>query len=88
MLSFTKLEQDVTATMSEDNRWMRQAAMVSSIGLLIAVSTLIGMGLGYWLDSKLGTKPWLAFVLTLLGLASGIYESAKIIMAAIRSEDE
>lgn len=89
MLSFTKLEQDVTATMSDsDNRWMRQGAMVSSIGLLIVVSTLIGIGLGYWLDSKLGTKPWLAFVFTLLGLAAGIYESAKIILAAIRSEDD
>lgn len=65
---------------------MRQGAMVSSIGLLIVVSTLIGMGIGYWLDSKLGTTPWLAFVLTLLGLAAGIYESAKIILAAIRDE--
>jgi ATP synthase protein I len=89
MLSFTKLERDVTATMSEsDNRWMRQGLMVSSIGLLIVVSTLLGMGLGYWLDSKLGTEPWLAFVFTMLGLASGIYESARIIIAAIKSEDD
>lgn len=71
-----------------DNSWMRQGAMVSSIGLLIVVATLLGMGLGYWLDSKLHTSPWLAFICTLLGLASGIYESARIIMAAIRSEDE
>lgn len=89
MLSSTKLEQDVTAAMSESNNsWMRQGAMVSSIGLLIAVSTLIGLGLGYWLDSKLGTTPWLAFVLTMLGLAAGIYESARIILNAIRSEDD
>jgi len=75
--------------MSESNNsWMRQGAMVSSIGLLIAVSTLIGLGLGYWLDSKLGTTPWLAFVLTMLGLAAGIYESARIILNAIRSEDD
>jgi len=66
---------------------MTQAAMVSSIGLLIVVSTLIGLGVGYWLDSKLGTKPWLAFVCTLLGLAAGMYESARIILNAIRSED-
>jgi ATP synthase protein I len=89
VLSSTKLEQDVTATMSESNNsWMRQGAMVSSIGLIIAVSTLIGLGLGYWLDSKLGTTPWLAFVLTMLGLAAGIYESARIILNAIRSEDD
>ena len=88
MLPFTRLKQDVTATMSEsNNRWMTQAALVSSIGLLIVVSTLMGLGLGYWLDGKLGTKPWLAFVLTLVGLAAGIYESARIILNAIRSED-
>lgn len=66
---------------------MRKGAMVSSIGLLIVVSTLLGLGLGYWLDSKLGTKPWLAFVFTILGLASGMYESYRIIMAAIRDDE-
>ena len=38
-----------------DNRWMAQAAMVSSVGLLVVVATFIGLGIGYWLDSKLGT---------------------------------
>lgn len=75
--------------MSESNNsWMRQGAMVSSIGLLLLVCLLIGMALGSWLDSKLGTKPWLALILTFLGLAAGIYESAKILLAAIRSEDD
>ena len=88
MLPFTRLEQDVKAAMNEpDNKWMAQAAMVSSIGLLVVVATFIGLGIGYWLDSKLGTEPWLAFVFTLLGLAAGIYESARIILNAIRSED-
>jgi ATP synthase protein I len=88
VVPFTKLEQDVTAAMNEpNNRWMTQAAMVSSIGLIVMVSTLIGLGLGHWLDGKLGTEPWLAFVLTLVGLAAGIYESARIILNAIRSED-
>ena len=74
--------------MSEsNNRWIGQAAMVSSVGVLVMVSTLIGLGLGYWLDGKLGTKPVLAFVCTLIGLAAGIYESARIILNAIRSED-
>lgn len=70
-----------------NNRWIAQAAMVSSVGLLVAVATLIGLGIGSWLDSKLGTKPWLAFVFTIVGLAAGIYESARIILNAIRSED-
>jgi ATP synthase protein I len=88
VVPFTKLEQDVTAAMNEpNNRWMTQAAMLSSIGLIVLVSTLLGLGLGYWLDSKLGTEPWLAFALTLVGLAGGIYESARIILNVIRSQD-
>lgn len=73
--------------MSESkNPWL-QVGQVTSIGFLILLSTLIGMGLGYWLDGKLGTTPWLAFVFTLFGLAAGIYESAKIIMKAISDDD-
>ena len=77
----------MTATMSESKNPFVQAGRVASIGLLILLSILIGMGLGLWLDSKLGTKPWLVLVFTLLGLAAGIYESAKIILGAIRDED-
>ncbi len=57
-----------------DLGWMRTLGQLSAIGLLIGISTLIGLGLGYWLDGKLGTTPWLAFSLTLLGLAAGLYQ--------------
>lgn len=59
-------------------------AQVSSVGMLILVSTAIGLGLGYWLDGKLGTRPWLTFALTIAGLASGIYEAVKILIEATR----
>ena len=70
-----------------DSNWIRTLGQVSSVGLLIVVSVLIGLGMGVWLDGKLGTKPWLAFIFTILGLAAGIYESARIIINAIRSQD-
>ena len=62
--------------------------MVSSIGLLIFVSTAIGLGIGYWLDSKLGTTPWLAFILTLFGLASGLYEAVVLLIRVTREEND
>ena len=75
--------------MSESNyRWVRTAATISSIALLILISTGIGLGLGLWLDSKLGTKPWLAFILTLVGLMSGLYESVVILIKATREQDD
>ena len=73
--------------MSESNyRWAKALGMVGSIGLLIGVSTAIGLGLGYWLDSKLGTTPWLAFILTVFGLASGLYEAIRILIQATRDD--
>ncbi len=71
-----------------DHRWMLKAGPLLAIPLLIPVSVAIGWFLGSWLDSKLGTKPWLAIILTFLGLAAGIYETAKTLIEAARSDDE
>jgi F0F1-type ATP synthase assembly protein I len=71
-----------------DNRWMLTAAQVWSIPMLVLIATGIGLGLGLWLDSKLGTKPWLAIVLCLVGLAAGLYESAKILVSLTRENDD
>ena len=65
------------------NPWV-QSGEILSIGMLILVSTFAGLGLGYWLDSKLGTAPWLAFILTLVGLAAGLYETIRILIKATR----
>ncbi len=48
-----------------------EAAKVSSVGLEMAVATGIGWGIGYWLDSKYGTGPWLMLVGLLFGVAAG-----------------
>jgi len=67
---------------------MLTLAQVWSIPLLILIATGIGLGLGLWLDGKLGTKPWLAIVLSILGLAAGLYESAKILVSVTREDDD
>lgn len=71
-----------------NDRWMIKSAPIWSIPFLIPVSTGIGLALGLWLDSKLGTKPWLAIVLTFVGVASGIYEVAKILIEAARENGD
>ena len=75
--------------MSNSNyQWMRKAGPVWSIPFLIPIATAIGGFMGWWLDSKFGTKPWLVIIFTLLGLASGLYESAKILIQATREDDD
>lgn len=50
--------------------WVR-AARLASVGLEMGVSVLIGWAFGYWLDGKLGTKPWLMLLFLLFGVAAG-----------------
>lgn len=37
----------------------------------MAVATVLGWGLGYWLDSKWETGPWLMLLGLLIGVAAG-----------------
>jgi len=74
--------------MSESNyRWVRKAAQVWSIPVLILLATFIGLGAGLWLDGKFGTKPLFTIILTLLGLAAGLYESVKILIEITRENN-
>lgn len=71
---------------NSDNRWMMKAAQIWSIPLVILIATLIGLGLGYWLDGRLGSKPWFTIILTFLGLAAGLYESVKMLIDITRED--
>lgn len=63
-----------------DYKWIQGAGMVASIGIILVVSTVIGGALGYWLDSVLGTDPWLMILFTLLGIAAGFIEMFRIVL--------
>jgi ATP synthase protein I len=45
---------------------------LSSVGIELALSVLIGMFAGRWLDGKLGSAPWLMIVCLLAGFAAGL----------------
>lgn len=55
----------------ETKKYIRQLAMASSIGFQVVLSIFIGLAIGVWLDSRLGTFPWLALVFMVLGVAAG-----------------
>ncbi len=48
-----------------------EAAKVSSVGMEMAVATLIGWGIGYWLDGKYNTGPYLMIIGLLFGVGAG-----------------
>lgn len=73
-----------------------QLASLSSIGIAMVVAIFGCFFLGRWLDRQLGTDPYLAFLLLLIGIAAGfrnIYvllkryvKNEKPIIARVKSE--
>ncbi|MDD3926800.1 MAG: AtpZ/AtpI family protein [bacterium] len=44
----------------------------ASVGIAMVLSTVIGFGIGYMLDRRLGTEPWLTILFTIIGMIAGI----------------
>jgi|WetSurMetagenome_2_1015567.scaffolds.fasta_scaffold761773_2 ATP synthase protein I len=55
----------------ETRQTFRDLAFFSSIGLSVALSIFIGLGLGLYLDGKFSTSPWLMLICLGLGIAAG-----------------
>jgi ATP synthase protein I len=47
------------------------AARLSAVGLELGVSVAAGYAIGWWLDRRLGTGPYLTVLLLLCGVAAG-----------------
>lgn len=55
---------------------------LSTVGLSFVLALVIGFGGGYWLDARLGTKPWLSFLGFFFGLAAGVLNVYRIMQVA------
>ena len=53
---------------NETKKLIRTLGYVSTVGLAMALSIALGALIGYYLDIKLGTKPWLFFVFLGFGI--------------------
>jgi ATP synthase protein I len=58
--------------MAEDRRQLiKSLGFLSSVGICMVASCLIGLAMGFYLDRWLGTSPWLTLVFLGFGIASG-----------------
>jgi F0F1-type ATP synthase assembly protein I len=62
-------------------RRFRAVAMLSSVGLTLALSVGVGGGIGYALDRWLGTK-WLVILFTILGVIAGFQQLIRAVIQA------
>ncbi len=50
---------------------LREMGYFASLGISVALSIFIGLGLGLWLDKKFDTDPVLMFIGLALGIVAG-----------------
>jgi len=55
----------------ETGKTVRELGYFASLGMSVALSIFIGLGIGLWLDKKFETDPVLMFVGLALGIAAG-----------------
>lgn len=63
-------QANVLILKKKDWRYIKEMAYFSSLGLQVALSILIGYGLGQYLDGKFDTQPWLTIICFFLGVAA------------------
>lgn len=58
--------------MADDDRQLfKSLGFLSTIGISMVASTMIGLAMGYYLDEWLQTSPWLTLVFLLFGIIAG-----------------
>jgi len=75
----------------ETKRALRGASTwlnVSIVGIQFPVAIAIGFFFGRWLDTQLGTGPWMMVVFTMFGIAAGFVNLFRITAQASRSEED
>jgi ATP synthase protein I len=55
----------------ETKKLFRELWFYSSLSFSIALSIVIGLAIGYWLDTKFNTSPWLTLIFLGLGVIAG-----------------
>lgn len=63
-------------------------AEVAGIGFQFALTILVFVFLGVWLDRRLGTSPWLLLICVFVGAAGGFYSMYRRVSLAQRRDAE
>ena len=69
-------------------RDMYVAASAASVGMELALAVVIGWAIGYWLDGKLGTEPWMMLLWLCIGIAAGFKGVLRVARQAKLADEE
>ena len=65
------------------DRWgdsLREIAPLLGLGMQFAMTIVLCVGLGYWVDSHYGVKPWGTLGGGVFGIAAGFYHFLKTVL--------
>jgi len=68
---------------SHGYRFLATATWFLGMGWVIAISVVLGVLLGNWLDGRVGTHPLFLLIGLLLGLILGLYSAGRMLMRFI-----
>jgi ATP synthase protein I len=71
---------------NNDGNMVRILGQASMTGLMFGACILVGTLLGYWLDRRLGTRPWLTLILMVFGIVAGFYNAIRIVQSLNKSK--
>ncbi|HXS71089.1 MAG TPA: AtpZ/AtpI family protein [Patescibacteria group bacterium] len=71
--------------MIEPGRGGAYAILFSEIGFTLLVTTLVGVGVGYWADTRLGTIPIFVLIGFFVGAGIGALAIYRLIMRFLDS---
>lgn len=79
--TFIKLKTVLMEKVKKDSltNGLRIFSEASGLGFVLAVPPVLGVILGFWLDQRFETKPYLTISLLVLGLILGIIQTLRIV---------
>ncbi len=76
------------AVVPKFNESLRKVAPFLNIGGMFFGCMVVGVGLGYWLDKRFDTAPWLLLSGSILGIISGFYHFFKVVWRIDKDKDD
>ncbi|HVV85383.1 MAG TPA: AtpZ/AtpI family protein [Kofleriaceae bacterium] len=77
-----------SAPYAEKTRGYYRTLSATSVGLEMAISVVVPLFFGLWLDRKAGTTPWLMLLCLCFGFAAGVRAVWRYVAAADREAAE
>ena len=74
--------------MSTSRETIRLIGQLSTVGFSFVIAIVLGFAAGYFLDTRLGTSPWLSLIGFFVGLAAGVLNVYRVMQLAAPKKRE